>query len=618
MKQTSFFKRLMSMVLVVVIMAGYALPANAIHSHASDDQLVHFTQVDNEEVSAGLIPNGQTEITEEALYADTDVVRASIILNRNSTIDAGYSAMDITSNQSAINYREGLKKDQTNVIYQIENTLKTDLDVVWNLTLAANIISVNVQYGQIEAIEKLPGVKAVVLENQYLPCETEDGTVVPNMATSGAQIGTESAWDAGYTGAGMRIAVIDTGIDTNHQSLNPVAYEYALAQLAEKAGMSKEAYIDSLDLLDAEEIAAVAGDLNVQIDPEDAYVNGKIAFAYNYKDFDYDVTHDNDDQGDHGSHVAGIATANSWLYNSTTGNYGQALDYAFMQGVAPDAQLLALKVFGKGGSPYDSDFFAAIEDAIVLGADAINLSLGSTAPGRGHHTNSQFQQIMDSLTESGVVVSISAGNSGAWVENSENGYLYNTDIGMDTVGQPGAFTNSMCVASVENDGMVGYYFTIGEEIIVYIEELFNNMKSLTTLAGEHEYVFIDGVGKEADWAALADVLPGKIAICSRGETNFTEKARLAVEAGAIAVMIYNNASGIIYLDMTEFAGDQPVVSLTKVQGAIIRENSTPVYDAQGNLRYLTGTLNISNTIGKGVSTTPCPISPPGVFLVPWK
>ena len=603
MKQTSFFKRLLSLVLVVAIMAGYALPANAIHSHASDDHLVHFTQVDNSEVSAGLIPNGRTEITEEAQYADTDVVRASIILRRNSTIDAGYSAMDITSNQSAINYREGLKRDQTNMIHQIENTIKTDLDVVWNLTLAANIISVNVQYGQIEAIEKMPGVKAVVLENQYLPCETKDSTVVPNMATSGNQIGTGPVWEAGYTGAGMRIAVIDTGIDTNHQSLNATAFEYALAQLAQKAGMTKEAYIDSLDLLDAQEIAAVADDLNVEVDPQKAFVNNKIAFAYNYRDFDYDVTHDNDDQGDHGSHVSGIATANSWLYNSATGNFGKALDYAFMQGVAPDAQLLTLKVFGKGGSPYDSDFFAAIEDAIVLGADSINLSLGSTAPGRGHHTNAQYQQIMDSLTRSGVVVTISAGNSGAWVENADNGgYLYNTDIGMDTVGQPGAFTNSMCVASVENDGMVGYYIDINGQMFIYNEDNrdgeFSN-KFFRQIAGEYDYVYIDGVGKAEDWAAVASILPGKIALCSRGETNFSEKANLAIEAGAAAVFIYNNQSGVITLDLTDYKYTNPVAAITKAQGIAIRELSTPVTDNAGNVLYRTGKMTVSNTIGMG-------------------
>ena len=589
------------MVLVVVMVAGYAMPANAAHTHGSEEPVVHFSQVDNDAVTAGLVPNGQTEVTDGSEYADTDMVRVSIVLSRSSTIEAGYSVMDIGSNQSAIKYRDSLKLDQANMIHQIERTTNTDLDVVWKLTLAANIISANVPYGQIGAIEKLPGVKAVVLENQYQHCETEEGTVAPNMATSGAQIGTGPVWEAGYTGAGMRIAVIDTGIDTNHQSVNADAFAYALAQLAKESGMSEADYLKSLDLLDAEEIASLADSLNVKIDPQQAYVNGKIAFAYNYRDFDYDITHDNDEEGDHGSHVAGIATANSWVYNKTTGSYEKALEHVFMQGVAPDAQLLAMKVFGKGGAPYDSDFFAAIEDAIVLGADAINLSLGSSIPGRGHHLNQQFQQIMDNLTKSGVVVSISAGNSGAWVDNAENGgYLYSTDIGMDTVGQPSAFTNSLSVASVENDGMVGYYFTVGEETIVYIEDLFNSMQSLTTLAGEREYVFIDGVGKEEDWQALADLLPGKIAICSRGETNFTEKARLATEAGAIAVMVYNNVSGIIYLDMTEFYGTQPVVSLTQKQGAIIRENSTPVYDAQGNLRCLTGTMNISDTTGKGV------------------
>ena len=606
MKHTGFFKRFLSVLLIVTLLASNVLPSLALdidHDHETGKTNVSFTRVDNSEVTAGLTPNGQTEITDEEEYAATDMVRVSIVLNKASTIDAGYSTMNIASNQAAMNYREGLKKDQTNMVYQIERTIKSDLDVVWNLTLAANLISANVQYGQIKAIEKLPGVKCVVLENQYVAHEVESSEVIPNMATSGAQIGTNPVWEAGYTGAGMRIAVIDTGIDTNHQSMNAVAFEYALEQLAAKKGMSKEDYIASLDLLDADEIAKVAGELNVTVDPETAYINSKIAFGYNYKDFDYDVTHDNDEEGDHGSHVAGIATANSWLYNSASGNFGKALDYCFMQGVAPDAQLLAMKVFGKGGSPSDSDFFAAIEDAILLGADAINLSLGSTAPGRGHHTNAVFQEIMENLTNSGVVVAISAGNSGAWVENADNGgYLYNTDIGMNTTGQPGAFTNSLCVASVENDGMVGYYFTVGEEIIVYIEELFEGvpMKSLLTLAGEQEYVFIDGVGKAADWAALGNVLQGKIAICSRGETAFTEKARLAVEAGAKAVMIYNNENGIIYLDMRDgYPYEAPVVSLTKMQGEIIRENSEAVKDAQGNVLYYTGKMNISNTYGLG-------------------
>ena len=44
-----------------------------------------------------------------------------------------------------------------------------ELDVVWNLTLAANLISADVVYGDIEAIQAVPGVKEVILETRYEP-----------------------------------------------------------------------------------------------------------------------------------------------------------------------------------------------------------------------------------------------------------------------------------------------------------------------------------------------------------------------------------------------------------------------------------------------------------------
>ena len=587
--------RVLSVLLVFALLAGMAVPAAAV-STKSD---ITFAQVDNSAVSVSPLQHddGERNVTDD--YIDTDVVRVSIIMEKDSTIKAGFSPLGIADNQAAATYREGLKNDQAEVVSRIEKVIKTDLDVVWNLTLAANLISANVEYGQIEVIEKLPGVQSVVLETQYLPNTTESSTVSPNMATSGAQTGSSLAWEAGYTGAGTRIAVIDTGVDTDHQSLSAEAFEYALSLLAEEAGVSYVAYVKSLDLLDAEKIAAVAGDLNVSIDPEATYVNSKIPFAYNYKDADYDITHDNDDQGEHGSHVAGIAAANSWLA-ADDGTFVKAMEQVFMQGVAPEAQLLAMKVFGKTGSPYDSDYMAAIEDAIVLGADVVNLSLGSVVPGRGAHSNPVFEAVMDDLTESGVVVAISAGNSGAWAEDAENGgYLYATDVSLDTVGQPGSFTNSLAVASIENDGMVGYYITVGGEMIVYNENLFNDQQPFTTIAGDHEYIFLDGVGTAEDWAAVADVLPGKVAICSRGETNFVEKATLAVEAGATAVLIYNNQSGMINLDLTDYYYTAPVAALSQVQGAAIRGASTPVTDEEGNVLYLTGKMTVSDTMGIG-------------------
>ena len=70
----------------------------------------------------------------------------------------------------------------------------TELDVVWNLTLAANIISANVQYGQIEDIKAVSGVRDVVLEALYEPCEVDEGEEYePNMSTSPEQIGSPAA-----------------------------------------------------------------------------------------------------------------------------------------------------------------------------------------------------------------------------------------------------------------------------------------------------------------------------------------------------------------------------------------------------------------------------------------
>ena len=88
-----------------------------------------------------------------------------------------------------------------------------------------------------------------------------------------------------------------------------------------------------------------------------------------------------DASSEHGSHVAGISAANAYIPRKD-GSFAHALEECHVQGVAPDAQLIVMKVFGVAGGAYDSDYLAAIEDAIVLGCDAINLSLGSANPGR--------------------------------------------------------------------------------------------------------------------------------------------------------------------------------------------------------------------------------------------
>ena len=125
-----------------------------------------------------------------------------------------------------------------------------------------------------------------------------------------------------------------------------------------------------------------------------------------------------------------------------------------------------MKVFGDEGGAYDSDYTAAIEDAIVLGADTINLSLGSASPGPSKARTEAYQKIFDDLENASSVVTVSSGNAGYWAKNADPiGYLYSDGVSMQTDGQPGSYANSLTVASVDNDGFIGNYLLIGQDPI---------------------------------------------------------------------------------------------------------------------------------------------------------
>ncbi len=599
-----FNKQLLSLFLVICLLFGLAAPAAAV-----PNSKVSFTKVDNSAVSSGLLTKVEDELHGASEYLPTDMVRVSIFLEEASTIMAGYSTENIADNAKAMAYRADLKAQQEKITAAIESKLGEKLDVVWNLTLAANLISANIKYGQISKIEQVAGVDKVLLETRYEPdvAKTEEVND-PNMATSSAQIGSTAAWAAGYTGAGSRIAVIDTGTDTDHNSMNADAFQYSLAHAAGLAGVSVDEYLEKLDLLDAAEIDAVAAELNAPVTGAEAYINSKLPFGYNYIDGDFDVTHDNDSQGEHGSHVAGIATANAWLYMGED-NFVNAMSSVMVKGVAPDAQLITMKVFGKAGGAYDSDYMAAIEDAMVLGCDSANLSLGSANPGTSKNAEAEYQAILDALAESGMVVAMSAGNSGYWAEAASNaGYLYNTDVSMHTSGSPGSFTNSLGVASVDNDGLTGYFIEVDGMMIVYNEMLAGSTGSYTnapfiSIAGDYEYVFIDAIGTAEDWAVAGDALAGKIALCWRGETSFYEKAQLAVEAGAIATFICNNQPGVINMDLSDYPYTEPCASLSQTDGQAIMAASTPVTDADGNVLYYTGSMTVGASKAAGQFNT---------------
>ena len=607
-------KRLLSLAIAIVMCLGLAVPAGASAVPGGSNVIVE--KVDNSAVSGSL--KGLKEVTETAneppMYADDETVRVSIVLSDRPALeianDFGISTKNIAGNATVMSYREDLERTQATVAEKISARVLggKELDVVWNMTLVANIISANVKFGQIEAIAKIPGVEKVFVEIQYQPDVVEKGDADPNMATSSAQIGSTIAYLEGYTGAGSRIAIIDTGTDTDHQSFDNDAFLYALEVNAAEAGMTYEEYVESLNLLDAAEIADLYNKLNISkieglenLDPTMLYGNEKLAFGFNYVDVSLNITHDYDIQGEHGSHVAGIATANRFI-ETAEGVFESALDTVFVQGVAPDAQLITMKVFGAEGGAYEADYMVAIEDAIILGADAINLSLGSGAPGMT--MSAAYQSVMDSLSKTDTVVVMSAGNNGSWADYHAYSvvyglpYLFAEDVGFHTGGSPGTFANSLGVASVNNAGFTSTHLNVNGEKLYYAESSDYSNETILTLAGEQEYVFVNGIGLPEEFAAVSDVLAGKIALCYRGETSFFEKANAAVEAGAIGVIIVNNQPGIINLDLTGYAHTAPVVSITQAAGECFKSGSA-VTDDEGNVLYWTGSFEIANYVGTG-------------------
>ena len=363
-------KQLLALVLTLAVVMGFALPAAA----ADPGPRVTIEKVSNDAVTAE--PEMHTAETKEDTpqYADTDMVRVSITLAGASTIDAGYATRSIANNAAADIYRTGLKVQQQAMAQRISQDVLGGeaLDVVWNMTLLTNTISANVPYGKIEAIEALDGVASVTLENRYEPDVVSTGDADPDMATSGAMIGSTAAWADGYTGAGSRIAVIDTGTDTDHISFDGKAFEYSLEQLAADAGKSKDEFVASLDLLDVDEIAAVLPKLNISKLVPDAsklYLTSKLPFAFNYVDENFDITHDNDKQGEHGSHVAGIAAAAAF---AQTGDLNRPAVFDMAAQIEGHPDNVAPAVFGGLTVSWDFETAEGVGSVAVPGGEPLH------------------------------------------------------------------------------------------------------------------------------------------------------------------------------------------------------------------------------------------------------
>lgn len=394
-----------------------------------------------------------------------------------------------------------------------------------SFTTAFNGFSGIVEYGKIAEIEKLSGVSNVTIATEY-----ERPVEQPNMKYSKELVEAQKAWDDyGFNGEGMIVGVIDTGIDPNHRDF--VLTDESKATLSET---DVEAFISDNSL-------------------PGMYHTAKVPYGYNYMDENQEVLDLGPGASHHGMHVAGTVGANGDEENGG------------IKGVAPEAQLLALKVFGNDPnmpSTWGDIYVKAIDDAIILGADVLNLSLGSTASFVS--PEDPEQQAIARAVENGVLMSISAGNSAHLGNGFSNPYPSNPDIGV--VGAPGLSYDSLQVASLENsfmdlDAAQSAYDGVEAGLHPFLSASSVHPNDVEQKTFELVYA---GLGGTPEDFAGKD-FTGKYALIIRGSYNFVDKAKNAQAAGAAGVIIYNNADGYVSM-ATEDSIKIPQLFMLKTDG----------------------------------------------------
>lgn len=425
-----------------------------------------------------------------------EVVRAMVVTDVPAAVEQAGNADYTAAVQSA---ESKTLRSQESIIRQARRI--TGNSVINQTGYLVSAFSMNMTRSQMKQVAALDGVVSVSEVTSYQA----------RMTTAKDMTSAMELWKAengGNTGEGIVVAVIDSGVNYSHpdmQMRQDAKLKYSQADMAQK-------------------IAALG---------YGRYYTDKVPFGCSYVG-EEDIRNE---MVTHGLHVSGIVAANGDQENGG------------VVGVAPDAQIFAMQVFGDTGSAYNDDIIRAVEDSVKLGADILNLSLGGTA---GFYDDADYlQKALAYAEKNGVVVCVAAGNDGSSSADGADGDYNTNDWGViDTgaVSSPATYPGALSVASVDNAYLRG--------------------KSVTISSGEdtvYSGVVTDfSKGNHTDWSSLGEVpilefgygdlledifpklstLPDEpyVALVQRGkDISFEDKINyLMGMAHASAVIVYNN------------------------------------------------------------------------------
>lgn len=525
-------------------------------------------------------PNGSEAVP---LYDDDELVTVIVELEDAPLMDyfdvsvyslteedltAGEAVADFLASDDAAAVSNELLEVQNDLVSDIEalelpeSVSEEDIEVGSQWTTVVNGMSICVPYGILDDIRSMDGVKRAYVQHTYsLPNPVENSIVEEGKGLFGYSYdmaGIKEAWAEGYTGKGMLVAVLDTGLDikTNYEGIVTRTHEAFTDDsfmsgdpTDEETGWDLRFDYDSMEAFLAEnQLAATTGQSGnlITYDNNVLYKNLKVPYAADYADGDVNVL---PADSDHGTHVSGTIAG----YCET--EEGEVK----FSGVAPDAQLMMMKVFSdSASSTQESYIINALEDSLKLGADIINLSLGSD---NGYAFDDTIQNSVFARVEAaGIVLMTSAGNSAySSAENNYGGESLVTNPETSMMSSPAVYKSNLAVASIDNTINVQAYLTWTDEDGSTHKAFFNDPWTVAMKSDfsdkEYPIYLVEGTGTYNDYynAGFNNGYNGGkdgLALVMRGEISFADKVNNAnyftgtnsrgERYGVLGVIVYDN------------------------------------------------------------------------------
>ena len=483
--------------------------------------------------------------------------------------------------------QESLLAKQNSLLQEISSTITSNYRVINRYSNIFNGFAIEVPSSYVSQIRRLSRVDKVNYNN-LLAEETSCNDGVNYEIQLGSSNGTASSAtmekpEGTNDGAGTFIAILDTGFYIQTGDNGTQTYHHVFAPLSNPA----DAVVTQASL--KAKIDAAGSSFHGKYDAtHSTYYNNKVPFYYDYggdkqgaTNPDFDVYAEGQD---HGTHVASIAG----------GNAGSEYE-----GIAPRSQMALMKVFTTymSGSNYASGAYAnavlnALEDCLVLGVDAINMSLGSNL--NDFDDNAIVEDVIRELDNRGTFVNVAAGNDG---KGQWSGTVYRYwEADMVESNILSSYANNLSaitVASTQADfQFYGQALTIDGTNIQFSDQVTNYnstsgkveydpQRYLVDLMkggqSEFDFVYLSGLGKAEEYNNV-DV-NGKVVFTNRGDITFKEKVDNAVANGAIAIGIIDNTNAtefnirMSFSDKNDYNPAVPVVFILNKDKAVF-ENST--------------------------------------------